>query len=145
MPERAFHELGNDLTQALIAGDFPLYAGIMAMPLRIVPKGGQDYVLTTPQALRRDFDLYVTALKAAGVTDIYREVLDVRPEGGGCHRVFCRVHVMARAHRIAEPHGSEMLLVPVITGFRISEIVATPDHIDFTLGRRAAGPGSGLI
>jgi hypothetical protein len=145
MCEEAFSRLGNSLTQALITGDFDLYRLVMALPLRIVPRGTQAYVLADDAALERDFRLYARSIKTAGVTDIFREVAEVRPDANGGHRVFCTVHIMARAHRITEPFRSEMLLLPFADGLRIAEIVSTTEHIDWTLGRRALGPGSGLI
>ena len=145
MPETAFADLAERLTRALLTGDFALYRSVMAMPLRVVPRGGQPYVLETEAALQHDFDLYATAVRTAGVTDIWREVVRVTPDAAGTWRVAFRIHIMARAHRVAEPFGSEMLLVPGISGLRIAEIVSTAEHIDWTLGRGAIGPGSGLI
>ena len=156
MPEAVFQDLGNRLTQALVQGDFALYRGVMTLPLRVVPLGDLAYVLTDEAALQQDFDLYHRSIRTAGVTDIYREVERVQPEGTG-FRVFCRVHIMARAHRVAEPHLSEMLLLPApesprpdgisdqTHGLRIAEIVSTSEHIDWTLGRKSLDPGSGLI
>jgi hypothetical protein len=145
MPEDAFSQLGNSLTQALITGDFDLYRAVMALPLRIVPRGAEAYVLTDDAALERDFRLYVRSIKTAGVTDIFRKLDEVRPDGNGGQRVFCTVHILSRAHRIADPFRSEMLLVPSGDGLRIAEIVSTTEHIDWTLGRGSLGPGSGLI
>ncbi|MEZ5796109.1 MAG: hypothetical protein R3D63_00565 [Paracoccaceae bacterium] len=145
MHGRVFQDLGDRLTRSLIAGDFALYAQVMALPLRIDPRGGHAYVLETPEALQRDFDLYHAAIRAAQVTDIFREVQEVDEQPDGGWRVFCRVHIFVHAHRIAEPHCSEMLLVPDPPGMRIAEIVATSEHIDWTLGRARLGPGDGLI
>ncbi len=145
MSEQAFANLGHALTDALISGDFARYRAVMALPLRIVPRGGEAYVLHDDAALERDFQLYNRSLRTAGVTDIFREVVEVRPEAGGTYRVICTVHILSRAHRVAEPFSSEMLLVPAIDGLRIAEIVSTTEHIDWTLGRGKIGPGSGLI
>jgi hypothetical protein len=117
----------------------------MSLPLRIIPRGGEAYVLTDDAALERDFALYHRSLKTAGVTDIFRELVEVQPEADGATRVLCRVHIMARAHRITDPFRSEMLLRPTPQGMRIGEIVSTSEHIDWTLGRGSIGPGSGLI
>lgn len=145
MVEQAFHDLGNRLTQALVSGDFGLYASVMALPLRIVPRGGAAYTLETPAALEQDFALYHQSIRTAGVTDIFRDIRHVEPGPGGTARVFCTVHILARANRITEPFASEMLLVRGLDGFRIAEIIATSQHIDWTLGRGPIGPGDGLI
>lgn len=144
MPEHGFAALGQDLTTALLTGDVALYRSLMSLPLRIVPRGGAPYVLTDPDALGRDFQLYHLALTAAGVTDIFRQVDTVSPTADG-FRVHFTVHLMARAHRIADPFRSEMLVVAVPGGLRIAEIVSTAEHIDWTLGRRPHMPGAGLI
>ncbi len=83
MPETAFADLAERLTRALLTGDFALYRSVMAMPLRVVPRGGQPYVLETEAALQHDFDLYATAVRTAGVTDIWREVVRVTKPGAG--------------------------------------------------------------
>lgn len=144
MVEAAFAEIGNRLTRALLTDDFALYQSVMALPLRIVPRGDPAYVLEDESALRQDFDLYHRSIRTAGITDIYREVDHVIPEDSG-FRVFCRVHIMARAHRLAEPHRSEMLLLPSEAGLRIAEIISAPEHIDWTLGRRSIDPAGGMI
>jgi hypothetical protein len=145
MADRAFRDLGDRLTRALLSGDVALYRSVMALPLRIVPHGGRPYVIETKAALDRDFGLYHDAIRAAGVTDIFREVISVVPAGPGEFRVSLRVHVMARADRIAPPHLSEMLVLDRPDGLRIAEIVAAEDHIDWTLGRGPVRPGGGLL
>ena len=85
-------------------------------------------------ALQRDFDLYHNVLKLHGVTDIFREVRGVFDEGDNIHRILCRVHVMARANRIAEPFLSEMLIRPRAGLWRIIEIRSLASHIGWTLG-----------
>ena len=145
MPELAFCELGNQLTQALISGDFPLYRQVRSLPLRIVPRGGQAFVLANNLALAQDFALYHAAIRAAQVTDIYREVQEVRDESDGAFQVFCAVHIFVCAHRIADSDQSEITLMPTPHGLRISEIVSAAEHIDWTLGRGQIGPGAGPV
>ncbi|OZA04438.1 MAG: hypothetical protein B7Y02_16445, partial [Rhodobacterales bacterium 17-64-5] len=69
MPGRVFAALGETLTQSLLSGDFAAYASVMALPLRITPRGDPAYVLHTEDALRADFQLYHDNLKGRGVTD----------------------------------------------------------------------------
>lgn len=134
MPQ-GFADLSERLTRALAGGDFALYRSVMSLPLRIVPQGGEAYVLTDPGALERDFALYHAAIRAAGVTDIWREVLDVLIDDPGQFRVVVRVHILSRAQRLVDPFQSEMLILHRDGGLRIAEIVSTRDHIDWTLGR----------
>lgn len=144
MPERAFSEMGDAMTRALVGGDFGLYRKVMRLPLTIAPEGGTAYLLSDEAALREDFDLYHAILKVHGVTDIFRDVLDVLPEGDG-HRVICNVHILVRAYRIVEPFRSEMLIHPAPEGWVISEIRSTAGHIDWTLGRARIGPGRDFL
>lgn len=134
MPQ-GFGDLSERMTRALTTGDFALYRSVMSLPLRIVPQGGEAYVLTDPAALECDFNLYHAAIRAAGVTDIWREVLDVLIDANGQFRVVVRVHILSRAQRLVEPFRSELLILQRDGGLRIGEIVSTRDHIDWTLGR----------
>lgn len=143
MPVAGFSDIGDCLTTALVTGDFSLYQKVMDLPLTIVPVGEDPYVLTDEPALRRDFDLYHNVLKLHGVTDIFREVRGVFEEGNGVHRILCRVHIMTRANRIAEPFLSEMLIRPRAGLWRILEIRSLAAHIDWTLG--SAGQGQDFL
>jgi hypothetical protein len=140
-----FATIGDRLTAALLSGDIGLYRQVMVLPLWIEPYGDPAYVLETDAALALDFQLYVTALRAAGITDIWREVRAVTTLADGTARVHCRVHLMAHAYRVTEPFASEMWLRPHGGSFRIARIVATAGHIDWTLGKAPLGPAGGLM
>jgi hypothetical protein len=144
MAPQGFADLGERLTRALLAGDAAAYRALMALPLRIVPRDGEPYVLETPEALERDFALYHLAIRAGGVTDILRDLRDVSlcPDGGV--RVSFRVQILAGTARLGGPFASEMTLVHDGEGLRIREIVSAREHIDWTLGRGNAG-GEGFI
>ncbi len=133
MPVFAFSDIGDTLTRALVTGDFGLYQQVMQLPLTIVPLGEMPYVLKDEAALFRDFDLYHQVLKLHSVTDIFREVRGVINEGDDVHRILCRVHIMARANRIAEPFNSEMLIRLKSGIWRIIEIRSVAEHISWTL------------
>lgn len=135
MPGRAFGALGEQLTKSLLDGDFASYASIMALPLRIAPRGELAYVMQTEAELRTDFELYHANLVGRGVTDIFRQVLDITPMGSGQVRVHCRTHIMVRAQRIVEPFETVFLLNQAPDGWRISEVESSVGHIRFSLGR----------
>lgn len=140
-----FAAIGDKLTAALISGDFGQYTLIMALPLQVEPYGASAYVLETEAALAKDFQLYVAALRSAGITDIWREVRSVQRREDGTACIHCRVHLMAHAHRVTEPFASEMWLRPQGGSFRITKIIAAAAHIDFTLGKTSLGPAAGLM
>lgn len=129
----AFSEIGDTLTRALVTGDFGLYQQVMQLPLTIVPIGEDPYLLKDEAALFCDFDLYHQVLKLHVVTDIFREVRGMIDEGNGVNRILCRVHIMARANRIAEPFNSEILIRLKGGIWRIIEIRSVAEHIDWTL------------
>ncbi len=133
MPVFAFSEIGDTLTRALVTGDFGLYQKVMQLPLTIVPIGEDPYLLKDEAALFRDFDLYHQVLKLHSVTDIFREVRGVIDDGDGVQRIQVRVHIMARANRIAEPFNSEILIRLQGGIWRIIEIRSVAEHIDWTL------------
>ena len=145
MPVVAFSDMGDTLTQALVSGDFALYRNVMQLPLTIVPKDEPAHVLADDAALRRDFELHHQVLKLHDVTDIFREVRGVVDEGAGVHRIQCRVHVMARANRIAEPFQSEMLIRLDGGAWSFIEIRSVAGHIDWTLGKGDLGPSRDFL
>jgi hypothetical protein len=145
MTVEAFTAIGDRLTAALMTGDFSIYLQVMSLPLQVEPYGSPVYVLSSEAELKQDFDLYVAALRAAGITDIWREVRAVAGLDNGSVRVQCRVHLMAHAHRVSEPFASEMWLVQRGGSFQIAKIIATVAHIDWTLGKAPLGPAGGLI
>ena len=142
MTPEGFSEIGERLTQALLTGDFDLYARVMDLPIRIEPRGGTAYVLETPEALRQDFDLYHKAAHARGVTDIYRRVDEIRVLDGPAWEVHVLMHILAGAMLVADPFRSVMSLHPTDAGPKFLRIQSPLRHIDWTLGR-APSPGGG--
>ena len=134
MDAKGFEDIGNRLTTALLSGDLELYLQLIALPLRIEASGAYAYDLTDQAAVAEDLRLYHDVLTLHGVTDIDREVLDLRPEGAGVN-VTCRVNIVAHAHRVVDPFRTDMLLVPAPGGWRIARITSQPGHIDWTLGQ----------
>lgn len=140
MPARAFGILGDELTKALVSGDFRLYHEVMALPLRIVSRGVGVQVIEDEAALRLDFDLYHTVMRLHGVTDIFRQVQSLHHEGEGRVRIHAKVHIMVRANRLVEPFLSVTAIQrDADDGWRIHEIESTPGHIAWTRGEAEVG------
>jgi hypothetical protein len=140
MPERAFQELGDVLTTALVSGNFGLYRSIFSLPVRFAPKDGKAYVLTDDAGLREDFELYVSIIKLHGVTDIYRKFLGYDTLEDGAIAVRWTTHILVRARLLAEPFPTRMLLRQVESGWRICEIESSEGHLNWTLGRATVSP-----
>lgn len=139
MPVSGFSSIGDRLTSALLAGDFDRYREVIDLPLTIAPTDESPYSLLDETALRRDFLLYHSVLKLHGVTDIFREVRSVTDEGAGIYRIVCRVHMMVRANRIADPFQSELRIRQREGQWRILEIRSLAAHNDWALGGISSG------
>ena len=140
MADSAFTRIADQLTRSLLTGDFALYAGLMDLPLTTTPRGGTAYVLADIAALRRDFDLYHAAIRAQGVTDIYRAVKAVDRPDAATALVLVETHILRHAHRLTEPFASQFLLRRHGADWRISAIESSEGHINWTLGRGSLGP-----
>jgi hypothetical protein len=135
MAQRAFADIGDQLTKSLIAGDFALYQSLMVLPLRISPRGTRPYVLETEAALRSDFDLYHANIRAHGVTDIFRQVLGFAQSASDQAQLRCLTHILVQAHRIVNPFETVFHLRLQGEDWRISEIESSEGHINWSLGQ----------
>lgn len=136
----AFQALGDQLTKALICGDFDLYRAVMDLPLIIAPRDAQPYVLSDDAALEADFNLYHQIVAAHGVTDIYREVRSYDRLTPMQVQVHCISHIMVRATRIIEPFETRMMMLFKAGDWRIAEIESSEGHINWSLGRARISP-----
>jgi len=135
MRDAEFIELAERLTRALITGDFNLYCTVMDLPLRIEPRGGKPYTMHTFEALEQDFRLYHQAIKARGVTDIYRQLRDLSPTASGLCKATCLIHILDGATLVVEPFIFVMTLRKTKEGWRFCLIQSPMGHINWTLGQ----------
>lgn len=140
MPAAAFQSIGDQLTRALISGDFDAYAAIVDLPLIIAPRNAQPYVLADLAELEADFRLYHQIVSVHGVTDIFREVQSWDQPAPDQAQIHCTSHIMVRAQRIIEPFETRMTLVLRDGRWRIAEIESSEGHINWTLGRARVTP-----
>lgn len=141
MAERAFQDIGERLTIALLSGDFGLYRDLIALPITITPRGASAYVVDDEGCLREDFDQYHLVLKTNAVTDIFRDLQEVTPAGPG--RVVVRVitHIMEHANRVADPFETRFFLSDQGGTWRITAIESAPAHLRWALGQAVDGFG----
>lgn len=135
MARQAFDITANQLTAALVSGDFDAYQLLIALPLQIIPDTGTPYTLHNQAELRADFDLYHSGLMAEGITDIYRQVLDFQELSPDHATARCLTHIMANAHRLVEPFETFFHLQRVRDEWRINVIKSSAGHISWALGR----------
>jgi hypothetical protein len=135
MNRDAFEAMSERLTKALLTEDFSLYQEVMQVPLRIEPRKGKAYDLLTKAALQRDFELYCTSLRTQGVTDIFRETMQVLLLEHDWVEVTFRTNILRHAERVVDPFMTQFVLRPHDGDWRVSEIRSTLGHINWTLGR----------
>jgi hypothetical protein len=140
MPDKAFQDIGDRLTAALISGDYALYRALFALPLVIVPRGAEPVVLATDEDLRADFDLYRQSLVQQGITDIYRDVQRVDMVAPHRAEVFILTHIMQRAHRIVAPISARFGLIQRGDRWLIAEIESDDGHIKWSMGEASLTP-----
>ncbi len=143
MSVEAFQSIGDRLTLALLSGDFALYRSLIALPMTITPRNGETYILHDEAALREDFDLYHNMLAVSGVTDVFRDVLDVDQSVADKAIVRVMTHIMVNALRVSDPFETRFFLVGAGGHWAIREIESSAEHIDWTLGK--ASPAFGWV
>ncbi|MFT7594433.1 MAG: hypothetical protein ACI8R4_001754 [Paracoccaceae bacterium] len=135
MRDADFIEIGERLTKALITGDFDLYRSVMDLPLRIEPRGGKPYTMDTIEALQQDFGLYIQAVRARGITDIYRQLHDLSPVVNDTCKATCLMHILEGATLVVEPFLMVMTLRKTNEGWRFCRIQSPLGHINWSLGQ----------
>lgn len=134
MRDAEFIAKGEQLTKALITGDFDLYRSVMDLPLRIEPRGGKSYTMTTVEELEQDFGLYRKAIRARGITDIYRQLRELRMIAANLCKATCLMHILAGAMLVVEPFTTVMTLRKIDGDWRFFLIQSPLGHINWTLG-----------
>jgi hypothetical protein len=134
MPFKAFQDIGDRLTTALISGDYALYQTLFRLPLVILPRGGAPIVLANEDDLRADFDLYRQSLVQQGITDIFRDVNAVEMLGPDSAEISMLTHIMQRAHRIVDPIPARFTLIRVDGVWLIQKVESSASHINWTMG-----------
>lgn len=131
-----FQGLGERLTRALLTRDFDLYRQVTNLPIQIEPRGGSPYTPDTADALRADFDLYHDHIQLHGITDIYREVLDIDRIDDDTAAVTCMMNILHGGSRIVRPFRAIMTMQrgPDDTT-RFVRIQSALGHINWTLGK----------
>lgn len=123
------------MTQALIGGDFSVYSRLFALPVKIKPRFDLSYVIETEAELRVDFELYRRNLHGHGVTDIFRQIVDITTVDPQHVKVRVLSHIMTRAQRIVDPFEVAFWLSEQPDGWRIYEVESVGGDVNWTLGR----------
>lgn len=129
-----FDILQEDLTKALISGNFRLYQSLMHLPLHLHPTGGKGYTLDTTAALEEDFQLYHQALSIQRATDIYRKVLAFSTPEPGWSEVTVETNILGSTGRIVEPFQTQFTLRLFDCGWRITQIRSSLGHVRWSRG-----------
>ena len=136
MSEAAFLALAETLTRALVSGDYPLYRGVFRLPVTIVPRSAEPYVLDSEEALERDYDLYRIAIQTEGITDIVRRIRSLHYVEEDRMRIEAEVNILRKAERVVAPFLSQFHLIwDEADGWLIHAIESAIGHIRWTLGQ----------
>lgn len=136
MDKAVFLDLGERLTRALLTGDFDLYRQVMHLPLEIEPRGGKSYVLESAAALRQDFDLYREHIALHGITDIYREVIEIERPAPDTAFAIVRMNILAGGRRVVPLFLAMFTMLRGDDGAsRFAKIQSSLGHINWTLGK----------
>lgn len=130
-----FNDLGDRLTKSLIAGDFSLYRTVMWLPLRIEPRDGAPYTMTTEDALEKDFEMYHRNIKLHHVNDIFRQVLSVAKLAEDWVEVTSEVNLLRNAERVVAPFVTQHVMRLRGDLWRFSIVRSSIGHINWTLGQ----------
>ena len=141
-PADIFRVVGERLTQALISGDFDLYAQVMDLPLRIEPRAGEPYEMKDTAELQTDFDLYHDHIKLHRVTDIHREIQQIDTPDEDHITATVKMNILSDANRVVDPFFSVMHLHRTAQGWRFFLIQSPLGHINWTLGKGRIEDGS---
>ena len=134
MTPAEFTIIERNLTRALIHGDYDLYRSLIYMPIYMVPRGGDPYVLRTDDALREDFDLYVQALRIQRATDIYRHIETFSQMEADWVEVTVETHILGSTGRVVDPFLTQFVLRPQDGSWRIALIRSSFGHLRWTRG-----------
>lgn len=130
-----FAKLSEKLTGGLIGNDFPLYRSVFTLPVRIEPRDGEPYALDTEDALRKDMDLYVSAMQIHRITDISRDIITVIELASDWVEVTTVNTFFSHGKLAVEPFRSQFVLRDTEEGWRIGLVRSSLGHINWTLGR----------
>ncbi|MEM9551578.1 MAG: hypothetical protein AAGA05_10410 [Pseudomonadota bacterium] len=144
MEPASFRQITEQLTTALITGDFALYQSVIMLPFRTEPREGQPYTLETVAELEQDFDLYCKAMTLNRVTDIYREILDVRAPASDRSMVRVITHILSNSDRVVHPFETEFEMRKTSEGWRVSVVRSAIGHINWSRGRAHIANGQFL-
>ncbi|MCM2563876.1 hypothetical protein M8756_12875 [Lutimaribacter sp. EGI FJ00015] len=135
MDAAQFEGLAERITRGLLDGDFDVYASAFRLPLRVVPRNGQSYVLADRASLRDDWALYRDAITIQGVTDIIRGLVAFEVIEPDWIEVLVTTDMLRGAQRVVDPFKTQFVLQPAGDEWRITIIRSSLGHINWTLGR----------
>lgn len=130
-----FAKLSEKLTGGLIGNDFGLYSSVFRLPVRIEPRDGAPYVLETEDALRKDMELYVSAMQIHRITDISRDIITIVDLASDWIEVTTVNTLFSHGALAVEPFRTQFVLRDTDKGWRIGTVRSSLGHINWTIGR----------
>ena len=101
--------LFDEITGAVLAGDWEAYRGRTALPFVVVSPPG-TLLLDSEDKLRRNFEWTVEMYANLKVTDVYRRVRDQILIGSYMAAIRFETHVLTGATRLCDPYPNEAIV-----------------------------------
>ncbi len=128
-----FQRVADRITRGLIEPDFTAYQSAFTLPLRIEPRDARPTVMDTVDQLEADFWLYQKTAALHQITDIYRHVLEIQPQGEDAAAVHAETTIMRNAERVVGPVRSRFDMVLIRGDWRICTVHSSVGHINWTV------------
>lgn len=136
LTEADFQAIIGQITNALIEDDFDRYRAAVSLPLTIVPRNGSAIEFDTEESLREDFALYVQSIRLHHITEIWRDVLDIRSDERKAQVRF-RSTMLSGASLVVDPWEATMTFARADKSWRMCRLDSSLGHINWTRGQAA--------
>ncbi|MDW4498718.1 hypothetical protein R5H30_12050 [Sulfitobacter sp. D35] len=131
MDRQEFQAFLDAISDCFIAGDFAPWRDRIRLPFTMITRTG-PVVLTTEDALRRNFELYIVACKALNLDQIYRQPVALELCEDGTIIGTYATDLLSRGKRATPRYTSSMLLVSDPGGWKMTSILNARGHHDWT-------------
>ena len=121
----------DDISECFIARNFAAWRDRVVFPFSMITRAG-PVVLTTPEQLEDNFNLYLKACDAMGLDQIVRKPISLELCPDGSWIGTYETNLLRHGQRTIEPYVSSALLHIEDGQFRMSSILNARGHADWT-------------
>jgi len=99
----------DDVSSAMLAGDFGRYVKLMTLPLHLIADTG-THVVANEADLRRVFETYAEILRIQHFTELIRLAESAVQLQPGLISCYYETNILQRGHRLVAPFRSHMFV-----------------------------------